>query len=476
MFWHSPRTQLSCSTSEALEEPTLVMDDTTLKSLYAALKASPDNIDLVMVLVRAHLELDQAAEAAELVRQRLPEELSSSEQRCDAARALLKAGDPEASLAFAVDETAEAFLLRARSLLALDRHEEGRRAYEEAVRTNPTLEDPDLEKSLRATVRSYPFPSPETSGPTRLRVISNDDTDETEVNRLLMPEQPAITFAEVGGLDDIKQQIRRKIILPFQKPSLFQRFRKRIGGGILLYGPPGCGKTMLARATAGECDATFLSIAISDVLDMYIGESERKLHAVFEKARTSTPSVLFFDEVEALGGKRQYTREGTASKLVSQFLSEMDGFSQNNAGVLILGATNVPWAVDPAFRRPGRFDRVLFVPPPDREARRHILELLLRDRPTEEGIDAAALAATSSGFSGADLENLVETAVDEAIEESLDSGAEQKIRQAHLKAALKQVRPTTLEWLTTARNYARYANESGHYDEVLAFLKKHGKA
>jgi transitional endoplasmic reticulum ATPase len=306
-------------------------------------------------------------------------------------------------------------------------------------------------------------------------VISNDDTDESEMNRLLVPETEPVTFSEVGGLEEIKEQIRRKIILPFQKPSLFQRFKKRVGGGILLYGPPGCGKTLLARATAGECNASFYNVAISDVLDMYIGESERKLHAILETARQTTPAVVFFDEIEALGGKRQYTREATSSKLVSQFLSELDGFAQDNGGVLVLGATNVPWAIDPAFRRPGRFDRMLFVPPPDRPARESVLEILLRDRPLGERIDLAGFARETSGFSGADLQNLVETAADEAIQASIEQGREVPITNAHLKTALREIKPTTLEWLTTARNYARYANEAGQYDDVLRFIEKHGK-
>ncbi len=155
--------------------------------------------------------------------------------------------------------------------------------------------------------------------------------------------------------------------------------------------------------------------------------------------------------------------------------SEMDGFAQNNHGVLILAATNVPWAVDPAFRRPGRFDRVLFVPPPDLVARKAILEALLRERPTEENIDTEFLARKTSGFSGADLRELVETAVDEAIEESITHEAEQHISNAHLKRALAEVKPTTLEWLTSARNYARYANEGGQYNDVLEFLKRYGK-
>jgi SpoVK/Ycf46/Vps4 family AAA+-type ATPase len=257
---------------------------------------------------------------------------------------------------------------------------------------------------------------------------------------------------------------------------LFERFKRKSGGGILMFGPPGVGKTMLARATAGECNAEFVSVAISDVLDMYIGESEAKLHAIFERARAKKPTVLFFDEIEALGGKRQYARDSSSSKLVSQFLAEMDGFAQNNAGVLVLGATNVPWAVDSAFRRPGRFDRSFFVPPPDREARRMILDLKLRSRPVAGTLDLDAIAKATSSFSGADLEHVVDTAADLAIAASLSTGVEVPITQAHLQAALRETKPTTVEWLTTARNHARYANEAGQYDEVLEFLDKHGRS
>lgn len=445
------------------------MDDATLQSLKDALAATPDNQRLRLVLVGALLDRGDADGAFDLVRDIAADDLASEEDRLAAARACLEAEEPERGLDFAAGDSPEAGILRARCLLALEREAEGRDAYAEAVARNPTLEDRELRALLFANVAE----SEGRSGP-RLRVISNDDTDADELDRVLEPAQPRATFADVGGLDAVKEQIRRKIILPYQKPSLFKSFKKRLGGGILMYGPPGCGKTLLARATAGECEAEFLNVAISDVLDMYIGESERKLHALFQRARTKTPSVLFFDELEALGGKRQYSREGTSSKLVSQFLSEMDGFAQDNKGVLVLGATNVPWAVDPAFRRPGRFDRVLFVPPPDRQARETILKLLLADRPLANAIDTGFLVSQTSGFSGADLENVVETAADLAIEASLDAGAEVPLDDGLLLRALKEVKPTTVEWLSTARNYARYANEAGQYDDVLAFLDKHG--
>jgi transitional endoplasmic reticulum ATPase len=453
------------------------MDDATLDSLLAALAATPGNLALRRVIARALAEREQRERALEILTGDDPQALEAEDHLLVADLALAT-GAAERALEHAAGNSPEALIRQARAFAALDRQTEGRAAYDSAVAANPALEDRGLKQRLGATVRTFPKVAPTATdqrGRPKLAVISNDDTDTSEVKRLLVPELERVTFADVGGLDDIKKQIHKRIILPFQKPSLFARFKRRAGGGILLYGPPGCGKTLLARATAGECGAAFFSVAINDILDMYIGESERKLHAIFEQAREKAPSVLFFDELEALGGRREYTRESTSSKLVSQFLTEMDGFAQGNHGVLILAATNVPWAIDPAFRRPGRFDRVLFVPPPDRPARAAILDLLLADRPTAGGIDTDGLAAATSGFSGADLGNLVETASDEAIEASLERGAEVPIGPQHLKAAKAEVKPTTLEWLTTARNYARYANEGGQYDEVLAFLKAHGK-
>jgi ATP-dependent 26S proteasome regulatory subunit len=444
------------------------MDDATLRSLLDALAATPGNAALRIAVIRA-LHTAGNRSAAEHVDGLAPSGLTAPD-RAFVARVLLEAGAPARALGFVEGHDPEGLIVRARALYALNDQPGAIAAYEAAVRANPTLEDRDLRAQLTATVRVHG-----TGDGPRLRVMSNDDTDASEVDRLIMPAQPPVTFADVGGLDEIKTQIEKRIILPFQKPALFAKFKKKPGGGILLYGPPGCGKTLLARATAGQCKATFLNVAIDDVLDMWIGESERKLHALFEKARATTPAVMFFDELEALAGKRQYTREATASKLVSQFLSEMDGFVKNNAGVLILAATNVPWAIDPAFRRPGRFDRVLFVPPPDRAARASILRILLLGRPAADGIDVEALAAKTSQFSGADLENLVDTAADRAIAASLDRNTEVPIDQSHLLGALAEIKPTTVEWLTTARNYARYANEGGQYDEVLEFLKRYGK-
>lgn len=440
-----------------------------LDGLFAALHASPENLALRAVVLQACLERQESAALVRLLELCGDLDMDAAQRR--AARSLLAACDRiDLRQRLEAPDPSEDLLEEARRLADGGHLSEASDAYRRALALNPTLDDPVL--SARLTGKIVPFGAARGREP--VPSLANDDTDALDASRLLQPAAARVAFDDVGGLEAVKQEIRRRIITPFLKPSLFQRFKRQAGGGILMYGPPGCGKTLLARATAGECGARFYNVDVTDVLDMYIGESERKLHAIFEQARRTAPAVLFFDEIEALGGKRQHAREATSAKLVSQFLTELDGFAQKNEGVLILGATNVPWAVDPAFRRSGRFDRVLFVPPPDLAARRTILERLLAERPGSEDIDAKEVAKRTSSFSGADLRNIVDSAADEAIEQSIERGLEVPISMAHIGAALQQVRPTTLEWLTTARNHARYANQGGQYDAVLDFLKDHG--
>ena len=444
------------------------MTSDTLNALLAALRATPDNAPLRGLVLDACFEQRDAAALMAALESCGPGLLEAQDRHERAVRLLADAGQHDALLRLASPDSAEASMAKAHLLFAEGRRAEAQDAYRAAIAVNPAIEDAAFASQLSGKIVSL--------SEARLRAvpsIANDDTGAFDAVRYREPAA-RIGFDDVGGLDDVKREIRRRIITPFLKPSLFQRFKRQSGGGILLYGPPGCGKTLLARATAGECGAKFYNVSITDVLDMYIGESERKLHEIFEQARRTAPAVIFFDEIEAIGGKRQHAREATSAKVVSQFLTELDGFSQDNHQVLVLGATNVPWAVDPAFRRPGRFDRVLFVPPPDAEARRIILDLLLDGRPVAEGIDLRDIVRRTSGHSGADLRNLVDTAADEAIEASIASGKETDISLQHLRDALEQIRPTTLEWLTSAKNHARYANQGGQYDEVLKFLDKQG--
>ena len=194
-------------------------------------------------------------------------------------------------------------------------------------------------------------------------------------------------FTDVGGMEDVKEDIRMKIIHPLKNPELFATYGKKAGGGVLIYGPPGCGKTLLSQATAGEIKANFFAIGLHQVLDMYIGESEQRLHKIFELARRCAPSVLFFDEIDALAADRRDLRGSAGRTLINQFLAELDGAQNINDGVLILGATNAPWHLDGAFLRPGRFDRLIFVPPPDQEARQEIIKIQSKEKPVAD-IDA----------------------------------------------------------------------------------------
>jgi SpoVK/Ycf46/Vps4 family AAA+-type ATPase len=297
----------------------------------------------------------------------------------------------------------------------------------------------------------------------------SDPLTEIEIGELTAP---GIRLADVGGMDEVKQRLEVSFLGPLRHPEIKARFGKSLRGGLLLWGPPGCGKTFIARALAGELGASFYVVGLNDVLDMWIGSSERNLRAVFDTARRSSPCVLFFDEIDALGHKRTQLRGAGAMRgVVNQFLAELDGAGTDNEGVFVLAATNHPWDVDPALLRPGRFDRMLLVLPPDAEAREAILRLHLRGKPTE-ALDLRRVVRATDGFSGADLALICDHATERAMQASLRSGAIRAIAQADLVDGLRNVRSSVKPWLETARNFATYSNEHGAFDELLAYLKR----
>ena len=391
----------------------------------------------------------------------------NGEVRADYAALLLSQGDAQAALAQydivlkQLPAHATAHVGRARALLALGRDGDALQCYASAASLPGFVPDELLDARQSKARRAEPG---------KFSVVQGGRPDN--VVDFVNTSRERIRFADIAGLEDLKRTVRLQIIEPFLRPGLFAKFKKRAGGGVMLYGPPGCGKTMLARAVATECRAEFMSVGISDVLNMYIGESERNLAAIFEKARHSRPCVLFFDEIDALAFARSKAQSEHTRQVVNEFLSQLDGFGADNQEVLILAATNMPWDVDSAMKRPGRFSRQVFVPPPDEAARAHIVELKLHGVP-HEGVDAPAIAKVTQHFSGADIEGLVETAKDFALEDHVTHNIERSITQQDLLRAAKEARASTLDWLRTARNLVKYAGADDSYSEVERYLKAH---
>ncbi|MEF9882857.1 ATP-binding protein [Streptomyces sp. P9-A4] len=286
----------------------------------------------------------------------------------------------------------------------------------------------------------------------------------------------SVRLADVGGMEEVKDRLEAAFLAPMRNPELRKLYGKSLRGGLLLYGPPGCGKTFIARAVAGELGANFLTVSLSDVLDMWIGASEKNIHDIFETARRQAPCVVFLDELDALGAKRSRSHHSGLRNVVNQLLTELDGIASGagNEGVFVLAATNVPWDVDIALRRPGRLDRTLLVLPPDATARESILRYHLRERPIE-AVDLGKLVKATEDFSGADLAHVCETAAEAALLDSARSGSVRLISTKDLLGAAKQIKPSTEPWFAAARNVAMFANEGGLYDDLLAHLKRKRK-
>jgi AAA+ superfamily predicted ATPase len=307
------------------------------------------------------------------------------------------------------------------------------------------------------------------------RFLHSDDEPDPirgDSDGIVQAEVSAVRLTDVGGMDDVKARLELAFLAPMRNPKLRALYGKKLRGGLLMYGPPGCGKTFLARAVAGEMGARFISVSIVDVLDMWSGQSERNLHEIFQAARRNAPCVLFFDEIDALGHKRSQLGSSVMRTLGNQLLVELDGVETTNEGVFVLAATNAPWDVDAALRRPGRLDRMLFVAPPDAPARAAILQYHLQDRPIAN-IDLTKLAAATEAFSGADLEHLCETAAEHAIQSAITSGEVRMIEQRDLEAAARPLRPSTGAWFASAKNVAQFGNQDGSYDDLAQYLKRH---
>lgn len=405
-----------------------MVSEPVLSSLQAAVDSAPDDVALRMHFAQL---LAQAGRRDDAVRQ----------------AAIVLQHDPTCAAAFAL------------------------------IRDEPTAEPPAASPSPDQSMADPP------SGPENDRELLRrlDDEladivppqffDERPIPDSYEVERVGLRLADVGGMVEVKQRLEASVLAPLRNPELGRLYGKSLRGGLLLYGPPGCGKTFIARAVAGEMGARFLAVSLADVLDMFVGQSERNVRELFEIARRSSPCVIFLDEIDALGQKRSQQRNSAARGSVNELLSEMDGVANNNDGVFVLGATNHPWDVDVALRRPGRFDRMLLVLPPDEPARDAILRYHLRDRPISN-IDVAKIARKTDGWSGADLAYVCEVAAERALMDSAQSGAIRMIETRDLEAAVSEVRPSVGPWMETARNVAQFANDNGVYDDLLAYLRR----
>ncbi len=449
------------------------MNEETLKLLEKALRVSPAEWDLRAHLVEALLESGQPARAAEVLRS-APQLPAGEAAQLLKARVESETAPSQAILTLegilaANKASAPAYLLLARIYMKRGLKDEARRKYGAATIIDSSIHDRELVAWLGMPESEEAVPALSEEEAATISGLLKEATEQAEA---IPPGEalPRITFNDIGGMEDVIERIRMNIIYPFKNPDVFRRFNKRPGGGILLYGPPGCGKTHLARATAGECGARFVSIAITDILSKWLGESERHLHEIFENARRQSPSVVFIDEVDAIGMNR--TDAGSyQAPLVNVLLTEMDGIQAKNDQLMVLAATNVPWRVDSALRRPGRFDRVLFVPPPDAAAREAILKIHLRGMPVGK-IDAEKLSKQCEKFSGADLRAVVERASERAIAQEMRTGRQVELTQALLLEGIKETKASTVEWLETARNYATYSNRAGLYDDLIAYFER----
>ncbi|MEM8906454.1 MAG: AAA family ATPase [Bacteroidota bacterium] len=445
------------------------MEFNELDQLRDAVRKSPDNIPLRKLYGSALTRYKRFEEAAIEYKDALKIAPGDIDLKIGLANAFC--GQKKTSLGLVIIEEitayatapAQAWLVYAKLLLQSKSPDEAKAAYEKATLIDPNLNDSFLESEINISAQSGTGLEPE-------KIKLGTGNAEAEEDKVLDIERPKVNFADVGGMDKVKEEIRMKIIHPLEHPEIYKAYGKKIGGGILMYGPPGCGKTHLAKATAGQVKANFISVGISDILDLYLGQSERNLHAIFEKARQLKPCILFFDEVDALGANRTDMRQSAGRHLINQFLAELDGVEYSNEGVLILAATNAPWHLDPAFRRPGRFDRIIFVPPPDAEAREAILKIKLKDKPTQD-IRYPKIVQKTNDFSGADLEAIIDIAIEQKLEEAMKKGIPQPLGTNDLLTATQRHRPSTKEWFNTAKNYALFSNEAGLYDDILDFLK-----
>jgi len=464
-----------------------------LQTLREALQHAPDNTALLLLYGHACLDELHLEEAQEIFSRILTLESDHTEAQLCQAKVLLLQGDTSAA-AVRVErllqrdpQNTSAHLLLSRIHLTENNRAKALEHYSRALELDASCTDPALEADLGKSGRPNQLKE-RISSP--MELIEMDDSGETQQEFFDDPfddpppydwrpetffspgdsERFRVTFSDVGGMEALKEEIRLKIIYPLQHQELYKAYGRKTGGGILLYGPPGCGKTLLLRATAGEVACNYFAIGIHEVFDPYYGSIERNLHQIFETARANAPCVLVFDELDSLAPDRRHLRDAQMRNVVNQFLSELNGLRSENHRILVIGATNSPWQLDPALRRPGRFDQAIFVPPPDEVARQQIIKLLAKDKPISK-LDDLTLAKATASFSGADLRWVFDRAVELALADALHSGKKVPIEMDLLLKVASEHSASTMAWLDGVKQNTPTTQQDALYHEVRKFMQ-----
>lgn len=278
-------------------------------------------------------------------------------------------------------------------------------------------------------------------------VISRTDrgkllAEDEEAARWIVTERPNIRFSDIAGLDQVKEEIFLKIIYPVTNPEQAEKYGVKAGGGILLYGPPGTGKTMMAKATANEIEATFFAVKPSEIMSKWVGEAEQNIEKLFQAAKRYDRAIIFIDEIEALAPSRSESGSTVMQRVVPQILGELEGIKSKKEGLLFIGATNVPWKLDYAILRPGRFDEKIYVPLPDYEASKKILELNLSGKPLADDISFDEIAKMLEGYSGADIANICRKACNIPFLEAIKTGEERNVEMRDILSVIHETKPS----------------------------------
>ena len=307
-------------------------------------------------------------------------------------------------------------------------------------------------KRITAIADGLPESEPVRSQPRAQGSANGASSNDDEGAQFSVAEIPSTTFDDVIGLEDAKNALRIKTVYPMTHGDVYTALGKKSGGGVLLYGPSGTGKTMLARATANEAKAAFYAVKCSDIVSKWVGESERNIAALFDAARKNDRAIIFFDELDSLFFKRG--QDVHNDRRVNELLQQIDGFSGGGAGLTVLGATNNPWAVDEAAMRPGRFSQKIYIPLPDEAARRAMLAAKLKNTKVDGEMDLDYVAARTDGFSGADISELIDRATDAPLLRSMGASEVSGLNMLDMQTALESVKPSVEK--STLEKFARF--------------------